>query len=143
MLKRYLLLITTLCFIAPAAMAEGFYAGAGIGIVQAEDDEGGVEFDDSSFGWRILAGYEINENFAVEGAYLVACWGLAAGSKRRGVGWAVALLPVGYLMHGLWDLRHAFAATAYAPSGYPEVCVAYDWLLVIYFLTRLPAWSRA
>lgn len=73
----------------------------------------------------------------VEAAFLLVCWGLAAGSRRIAL-----LLPLGYLMHGLWDLRHGAVVTAYVPSGYPELCVAYDWLLVIYFLTRLRAWTR-
>lgn len=75
--------------------------------------------------------------FVIEAVFLVVCWGLAAGSRRIAL-----LLPLGYLMHGLWDLRHGALVTPYVPSGYPELCVAYDWLLVVYFLTRLRAWTR-
>ncbi len=53
-----------------SAWAEGFYAGAGIGITQVEDEEGGVSFDDNPFGWKIIAGYDFNENFAIEGSYV-------------------------------------------------------------------------
>ena len=76
--------------------------------------------------------------FAAEAVFLLVCWGLAAGSRRLAF-----LLPVGYLLHGLWDLRHGSLSTGYVPSGYPELCVAYDWLLTLYFLTRLRAWSRS
>jgi len=74
----------------------------------------------------------------VEAAGLVLFVALAAGGRR-----AAWWLPVGYLLHGLWDLRHGALVTAYVPSGYPELCVAYDWFLAGYFLTRLGAWSRS
>ena len=76
--------------------------------------------------------------FAVEAGFLLVCLGLAAGGRR-----VILLLPVGYLFHGLWDLRHATLLTEYVPSGYPEICVAYDWLLMLYFVTRLKAWTRS
>ncbi len=76
--------------------------------------------------------------FLVETVFLLVCWGLAAGGRRMAV-----LLPVGYLLHGLWDLRHAMLLTEYVASGYPEICVAYDWLLALYFMTQLKAWSRS
>jgi hypothetical protein len=76
--------------------------------------------------------------FVVEAAFLLVCWGLAAGGRR----WAL-LLPLGYLLHGLWDFRHGAQLTAYVPSGYPEVCAVYDWSLMLYFLTRVKAWSRS
>lgn len=53
-----------------SAWAEGFYAGAGIGITQIEDEEGGLSFEDNPFGWRLIAGYDFNENFAIEGSYI-------------------------------------------------------------------------
>lgn len=73
-----------------------------------------------------------------EAAVLLAFWGLAATGRR--VAW---VLPVGYLLHGLWDLRHGALITAYVPSGYPEVCVAYDWAVALYLFTRLRVWSRS
>lgn len=76
--------------------------------------------------------------FGAEAAVLLLFVALAAGARR-----AAWWLPVGYLLHGLWDLRHGALVTAYVPSGYPELCVAYDWLLAGYFLTRLGAWSRS
>jgi opacity protein-like surface antigen len=51
-------------------MAQGFYGGAGIGLVNIEEEDLGESFKDNPIGWRILAGYDINENFAVEGSYI-------------------------------------------------------------------------
>lgn len=77
------------------------------------------------------------EALTLETAFLLVCLGLAAGGRRLAL-----LLPVGYLFHGFWDLRHGWLVTNYVPSGYAEICVAYDGLLMLYFLTRLRAWSR-
>lgn len=70
MIRKISLIILGLAFATTSAMAEGFYGGAGIGLTQIEEEEDGVSFDDSPFGWRILAGYDFNENFAVEGSYV-------------------------------------------------------------------------
>ena len=65
-----LLVVTGIFFLGSSfALAEGFYAGAGIGITQIEDSEDGLSFKDSPLGWRLLAGYDFNENFALEGSY--------------------------------------------------------------------------
>jgi OOP family OmpA-OmpF porin len=70
MFKKIALVLLALLFATTSAMAEGFYAGAGLGVTQIEDEEEGESFKDSPFGWKIYAGYDFNENFAVEGAYL-------------------------------------------------------------------------
>ena len=70
MLKRLLMAAGILILSSSFALAEGFYAGAGIGITQIEDSEDGLSFKDSPFGWRLLAGYDFSENFAIEGSYL-------------------------------------------------------------------------
>jgi OOP family OmpA-OmpF porin len=70
MFKKIALVLLALLFATTSAMAEGFYAGAGMGITQIEDEDEGVTFEDSPFGWKVFAGYDFNENFAVEGAYL-------------------------------------------------------------------------
>lgn len=69
MSKKSLLSLPIVLFLSPPLLAEGFYAGASIGMTQIEDEEQGLSFDDSAFGWRIHGGYEFNDNFAVEGAY--------------------------------------------------------------------------
>jgi OOP family OmpA-OmpF porin len=70
MRKSILLLPVMFLFTATSAMAEGFYAGAGIGVTQIEDEEQGISFKDSPFGWRLLAGYDFSDNFGVEGSYI-------------------------------------------------------------------------
>ncbi|MBT8469145.1 MAG: hypothetical protein KJN97_10380 [Deltaproteobacteria bacterium] len=75
--------------------------------------------------------------FAVEAALVLVFWALA-----RGAGKVAFLLSLGYVLHGFWDLRHDALMTAYVPLGYPEICVAFDWFLAAYFLTRLGVWSH-
>lgn len=68
---RKILLVLAWCFAANSAvMADGLYAGVGLGIVQIEDEEQNIDFSDSTFGWRLHVGYDINQNFAVEGSYI-------------------------------------------------------------------------
>lgn len=67
--KTFLLPLLFL-FAATSAMAEGFYGGAGVGLTQIDDEDQGVSFKDSPFGWRLLAGYDFNEQFGVEGSYI-------------------------------------------------------------------------
>ncbi len=70
MLKRLLFAVGILVLSSSFALAEGFYAGAGIGITQIEDSEDGESFKDNPFGWRLLAGYDFSESFAIEGSYV-------------------------------------------------------------------------
>lgn len=70
MRTRLFLIILAALFATSSALAEGFYAGVGLGIVNIEDEEAGESFDDSPFGWRIHAGYDFSENFALEGSYI-------------------------------------------------------------------------
>lgn len=74
----------------------------------------------------------------LELALLVICSFLASRAWRR----QSIFLPIGYLLHGSWDLVHELAGTDYVVAGYPEMCVAYDWFLMLYFLTRLRVWSQ-
>ena len=59
----------TLLFAMTSAMAEGFYAGAGIGVTQIADKQDGLSYQDNPVGWRMLAGYDFNEYVAIEGSY--------------------------------------------------------------------------
>lgn len=67
--KLFLVVLAAL-FATSTVMAEGFYAGGGLGIVKIEDSDQGESFDDSPMGWRIHGGYDFNENFAIEGSYI-------------------------------------------------------------------------
>lgn len=70
MLRRALLVPFLILAFSTTAMAEGFYAGAGLGLLQIEDEEEGISFEDNPLGWRLLAGYDFNDNFAIEGSYV-------------------------------------------------------------------------
>lgn len=70
MIKKISLVLLALLFATTTALAEGFYAGAGAGLVKVEDSDQGESFDDTPFGWKIFAGYDFNENFAFEGSYI-------------------------------------------------------------------------
>ena len=64
------------------------------------------------------------------------------------------VLIVGYLLHGVWDAVHEFAAHAGAtqsgprqitsvPLGYAFFCATYDVLMATYFYTRRNQWHTA
>ncbi|SDZ77501.1 DUF6010 family protein [Microbulbifer marinus] len=64
-----------------------------------------------------------------------------------------ALLVIGYLLHGAWDLLHEL--TVYTnndlqtehlteiPVAYGIFCAAYDWCMAAYFCTRRSTWHAA
>ncbi len=64
----------------------------------------------------------------IEFAGLVVFFGLAlAGLRRR------ALLTLGFLLHGGWDVLHHFLpAAAHAPGWYAPFCGAYDLMIAAY-----------
>ena len=68
-LRNVSALFAGLLLTAFAHAEEGFYVGAGVGLTQIEDDEAGLSFDDSAIGWRVLAGYQFTDHFAIEGGY--------------------------------------------------------------------------
>ena len=70
MLKKSLWIVAALFLATSPAMAQGFYGGVGFGLVNIEEEDLGESFKDSPFGWRILAGYDFNDNFAIEGSYI-------------------------------------------------------------------------
>ena len=70
MWKNAFILPVLFFFAATTAMAEGFYGGAGIGLTQIEDEDQGISFKDNPMGWRLLAGYDVNDNFGIEGSYI-------------------------------------------------------------------------
>ena len=70
----------------------GWYIGAHIG--QADVDE--INDEDTSF--KILGGYQINKNFAVEGAYIDFGKTSVSGIEFKANAWeavAVGILPIG------------------------------------------------
>ena len=74
---RTVLITALLLAGAPSAMADehtGFYFGAGAGQINVEIPGflPGVPFDESANVWKGFAGWNFNENFALEGAYIDA-----------------------------------------------------------------------
>lgn len=57
---------------AQAEVAPGFYAGVGIGNskLDFEDEELGIDFDADDTGFKIFGGYNFNQYFGVEAAYV-------------------------------------------------------------------------
>jgi len=70
MLRKAIWISIAMLLASSPAMADGFYAGAGVGLTQIEEEDQGESFKDNSFGWRLLAGFDINESFGIEGSYI-------------------------------------------------------------------------
>lgn len=74
MKRKVIGVLTAGLLIGGTAVAEeptsGFYAGVGIGKVSLKDTELGITVDAEDTGFRLLGGYQINQNFAVELAYI-------------------------------------------------------------------------
>ncbi|MEO0473428.1 MAG: hypothetical protein AAF206_27700 [Bacteroidota bacterium] len=57
-------------------------------------------------------------------------YGLMAWASKRITVW---LLPIGWLLHGLWDLLlHAGGHPAFVPNWYPAICLGFDVCLFVY-----------
>ena len=95
------------------AFAEGFYVGGGVGFVQLEASDSGIDFDANTFGWRVLGGYEINDNFAVEAAYFDT-----GDAKDTILGTDVELTLDGFILSGLAMLPLNDAITLFGKLGY-------------------------
>lgn len=73
---RQLLALISASFLALPAFAQdaGFYVGGHVGQAEGRDacndfNVPGVSCDDKDSAWRVLGGYQLNRNFAIEGAY--------------------------------------------------------------------------
>ena len=51
------------------AQADGLYVGASMGNASLDDNLDGLDIDDSTIAFRIVAGWHFNEYFALEGGY--------------------------------------------------------------------------
>ena len=69
-MKIRMILVLLAMLAGTSAWAEGFYAGAGFGITHVEDEDSGLSFEDNPFGWRLVAGFDLTDYFAIEGAYV-------------------------------------------------------------------------
>jgi hypothetical protein len=65
-----------------------------------------------------------------------------------------AVLIIGYVLHGVWDLLHEIHAhgggdlfgaeqTTEIPLAYGAFCMAYDWCVAAYFYTRRSQYASA
>ena len=81
-------------------------------------------------------------------------WAVAvfAALGLLGLRWP-ALLVLGYALHGGWDLAHEIwvhlgsgaggaGPLTDIPLAYGVFCVAYDWCMAGYFVTRRAAWQQ-
>ena len=52
------------------ALADGFYAGANVAVTNMEGSPLGLDFQNRPIGWKLHAGYEFSDIFALEGSYV-------------------------------------------------------------------------
>lgn len=69
MMGRIFLTFTVFLLTGSYAFAEGFYAGADVAVTNIEDSAQGLSFRDRPVGWKLHAGYEFSDYFALEGSY--------------------------------------------------------------------------
>lgn len=69
MMGRTILTLTVFLLSGSYAFAEGFYAGAEVAVTNIEDSEQSLSFQDRPVGWKLHAGYEFYDYFALEGSY--------------------------------------------------------------------------
>ncbi len=76
-MRTKIFLILVLClFASSAATAEGFYVGAGLGVVKIKDEDSSIQaplddkFSDTVYGWQLFGGYDLNDRLGFEVAYL-------------------------------------------------------------------------
>lgn len=75
------LLSVSLGRVAPAAEDTGAYLGLSVGQSKTEDFcEGAATCDDTDTAWKVLGGYRLNANFAVEGVYQDLGGAVASGT---------------------------------------------------------------
>lgn len=112
------------------AVAAGGYVGGSVGKSSLDDgcDGAGVlgftSCDDSDTGWKVFGGYEINENLAVEGAWVDLGEASATGGGVSVTGEADAIvldvkgtLPIGEQFGVFGKLGVAFWDAEYSGTG--------------------------
>lgn len=123
---------------APLAMAEGFYGAFDLGQSKVKDAcagiPAGVACSNTDTAYRLAAGYQVNENFGVEGAYVdsgaISASGLGVTVNMKNTEWqlaAIGTLPVGngFSVIGkagiaFWDITTSttpVAVPGFSPNG--------------------------
>ena len=78
------------------------------------------------------------EAAALEFVVLVVLLCLIILSKR---GAFIALLPIAWFAHGLWDLIYLLDLLRLdKPVWVVQLCVPYDWLIAAYLFSRISTW---
>jgi hypothetical protein len=104
-----------------------------------------------------IAGFYLafTAHFGNEGAWRFETGGVLAFAVLGLLGVRVpAVLIIGYLLHGLWDVFHEIHAhgggnllglqqATEIPLAYGAFCATYDWCMAAYFYTRRSQWSAA
>lgn len=65
-----LLVAALLALASPIATAEGLYIGGSIGSASLSDDLDGFDVDTDSTAFRLIAGWQFNDYFSLEGGYM-------------------------------------------------------------------------
>jgi hypothetical protein len=86
----------------------------------------------------VYLGYALNDGrlrtFQIEYVGMVVFAALATIALARD---SAALLAMGYLAHGLWDLlHHRSSVDTHMPRWHVPVCLGYDTVVAIYVLVR-------
>lgn len=129
-------IMLTMGMVGGAVAANGFYAGASVG--QASIDAcgdagalGATSCDDEDTGWKVFGGYELNQNFAVEAAWVdmgeISASGPGVSVTAEGDGFAFDVkgtLPINdqfgvFAKVGLisWELEGGGAASGLDDDG--------------------------
>lgn len=105
--------------VASSALAGDYYAGLSIGSTTVDicgdaSDIGLNSCDDTDTGWRLLGGWNINDNFAVEGSYTDAgqatASALGVSVKAEATAWTISVKA----QQALNDMFSVFGRLGYA-----------------------------
>jgi OOP family OmpA-OmpF porin len=124
MIRKSLLTIFLALFCAITAFAQdsGFYIGAGVGQAKAKDacaPEAGVVYtscDDKDTAWKILAGYDFNRNFAIEGGW-TDLGKVSASGTVLGIPASADVSSKGWELVGVGSIPFNDKFSAYAKGG--------------------------
>lgn len=114
---RHLIIATVLASSPLSALADGnFYLGASIGAASLNDDFDGFDIDSSSTAFRVVAGWQFNDYFSLEGGY----HNFGEFEQRLDVGGEaadVSLKADGFLLGGTGSIPLGEKFALYARAG--------------------------
>jgi hypothetical protein len=92
----------------------------------------------------IYVGYALQQGNIRQSVVEIIVASLFFAIALAGMWWNPWIIPIGYVLHGLWDAIHHFHGDDLAPVPlwYPSFCAVYDWIyaagLAIIWLRILP-----